>query len=225
MGVGIEIISENIGPKKFISGLASYAYKFPLFSGNLSLGLKAGLYNFKYDWNEIEFKGNANIDYSQAQSQKSTFTADFGTYYSDQSSYLGISITHLNKGNFNPVDSIGAAKFSPHIFSSGGKAFKLNNSIILNPSFLVKYTQYAPSAIDITLNVLLKNTIWLGASMKINYGMAFLTQLKISEKFRIGYAYEMATNKLSTVVQGTHEIYVGYNMDIFKTNLPSPRFF
>ncbi len=53
VGLGFSVIADQIGPKKSIGALASYAYRIPLKKGNLSFGLRFGMYQYVYDWSKI----------------------------------------------------------------------------------------------------------------------------------------------------------------------------
>ena len=81
-----------------------------------------------------------------------------------------------------------------------------------------------PPTIDLNLNVLLDQKIWIGVSTRLHYGVVFLTQYNITKQFKLGYAYDLGLNTLGKASKGTHEIMIGYNFNILKAKMVSPRY-
>ena len=61
VGLGLTIVTDQIGPKKSSGVLGAYSYRIPLGKGKLSFGLRLGVYNYIYDWSKIDYKDQADV--------------------------------------------------------------------------------------------------------------------------------------------------------------------
>lgn len=224
IGVGAEIFSDKLGPKNTSGILLSYAYRIPFLKGKLSFGLRMGVYNYAFDWNKLEYKDQSDV-YNQikARDSKITPTADFGMYYYARTFYWGFATTHLNRGKITDMTTDSVSHQTVHFFMPIGKAFEVRNMII-NPSILIKSTGNAPSSVDVSVNFLLKERLWLGVSARSKYGIVFLAQYMINEKMKAGYSYDLGTNKIGIVGKGSHEIMIGYDINLHGTKMVTPRY-
>lgn len=227
IGVGAEIFSDKLGPKNISALLLSYAYRIPLGKGKLSFGLRMGMYNYVFDWNKMDYKDKNDVYYRDnmnTRDSKITGTGDFGTYYYSRTFYWGLGLTHLNKGKITKVSTgDSAARQTLHFFMPIGKAFEVGN-VVLNPSLLIKGATNVPPKVEMNMNVLLKERLWLGVSFRASYGIVFLTQYQINEKMKAGYSFDYGTNKIGTIGKGTHEIMIGYDLNLHGTKMAMPRY-
>lgn len=224
-GLGAEFISDKIGLKRTNAFLVSYSYRFPFLKGKLSLGLRSGLYNYVFDWAEVKAKDKNDVVNMKVESSKTTGTADFGAYYFTRSFYWGLGLTHLNRGKI--TDNLSPSyttRQSIHYFMPVGFSFEKGKTL-LNPSLLIKGAGAAPVEIDLNMNALLKERLWLGLSVRSGYGIVFLTQYLVSEKMRIGYSYDYGFNKIGTLGKGSHEIMIGYDVNFKGAKQETLRYF
>jgi len=222
IGLGLEVVSDKLGPQNTNAILLSYAYRIHFLRGKLSFGLRMGMYD--YAFSTIDYK-DQNDNYSiKPGSSKMTGTGDFGLYYYSRTFYWGLGMTHLNKGKITDI-GVGdtTSRQSVHFFMPIGKAFEVG-SVIINPTLLIKGAGGAPSETDLSLNFLLKEHLWLGLSLRSGYGVVFMTQYMINEKMRVGYSYDAGSNKIGTAGKGSHEFMIGYDINIHGTKMIMPRF-
>jgi type IX secretion system PorP/SprF family membrane protein len=226
VGLGLTVIADQIGPKNSIGALASYSYRIPLGSGKLALGLRAGVYNYTYNWSMISHKDQNDIVYQNNAASVIVPTADAGIYYYTNTLYAGFSATHLYNGRLTSVSALNGDEsvLSPHYFFTFGKAWSLSDKVIFSPSVLVKAAKNAPGSADINLSFLLNQRIWLGVSARSGYGVVAYTQINITEKFRLGYASDFGMNKIGRAGGATHELMLGYDFNIYKSKMTSPRY-
>ncbi len=225
VGLGLEIINDQIGPKKTTGIMGAYAYRIPIKNGKLSFSLRFGIYNYTYNWAKIEYKDQADIYNTQNQTSKIVPTVDAGIYYYSNSFYSGISATHLTNGRITSISNPnGDARLSPHYFFTLGKAWSFSDKLIFNPSIIIKAAKNAPSSMDINFSFLLDQRLWVGLSFRSTYGVVAYTQFYINEKFKLGYAYDFGLNKIGRVGGGSHEIMISYDFNIFKSKILSPRY-
>ena len=224
VGLGMEIISDKLGPQSANSLLLSYAYRINVLKGKLSFGLRMGMYDYSFDWSKMDYRDQNDVYNTKTRSSKITGTGDFGFYYYSRTFYWGFGMTHLNRGKTTDVSvNDTSSRQSVHYFMPIGKAFEVGN-VIINPSLLIKGAGNAPPEVDLNLNVLLKERLWLGVSYRTRYGIVFMTQYMINEKMKVGYSYDYGMNKIGTVGKGTHEIMIGYDINIHGTKMVMPRY-
>lgn len=230
MGLGFQVLNDRIGPKNTIVISGIYAYKVRLGKGKLGLGLRASLYNYIFNWDEINYKDGTN--YAGIERGKETYMTpsfDFGMYYNDKKNYIGFEITHLNEGKIgiqsDNVNLAAASQQKSQAIFTAGRAFILNRQLTFKPSVLVKTTSNQPAFIDLNASFLLKNKLWLGASYRKGYGVAAIAEYNISKALRIGYSLDVSLTSLSRQNGGSHEIFIGYDLKLFNSGIISPRYF
>ena len=227
LGVGLHLLTDDIGPKSTAGVLGSFAYRIKLKSGKLSFGLRAGIYSYRFKWNEIDYKDPTDIYNSSSQSKKMVSTYDFGMYYYTNSFYIGGAISHLDKDNYTASNGVSGAtaSLSSHFIGTVGKAFRFSDAVTFKPSMVIKTVKNAPGSVDLNGSFLFSGKFWLGLGVRSNNGLIFNFEINPTRKLRLGYAYDYQMNKLRTVSRGTHELFIGFDLDIIKDKTLSPRYF
>lgn len=229
VGIGFEMIRDQIGPKNTVAGYASYAYRVPLGKGKLAFGLGAGFMNYRINWDQISYKDQQ--DYYAQLSAMSTTLPDFkfGVYFNNKKSYAGLSFTHLNTPKYGALIGdtvITTATLSRHAYFTIGRAFALGSDFTFSPSIIARSVVTLTSAsVDLNLNFRYKEVMWFGVSARSEQSMVIMAQYAISEKLHVGYSYDMSLGRLRNYSSGTHEIMLGFNLNIFQSDVMSPRYF
>ena len=153
-------------------------------------------------------------------------TFDFGLYYYTDRFYAGFSVNHLTKHrlNFDQLTNTDDYYLRRHLFFTTGYAFELKNKIILKPSILVKYADQSPINADINLNALFLEKVWLGVGIRNLSSLNFLVDFNVTDYLRIGYAYDLTLNKVNTYSNGSHELLLGFDFNLRKSDVISPRY-
>jgi type IX secretion system PorP/SprF family membrane protein len=227
IGIGLHVVSDKIGPSNNTQYVGSFAYRIRIGNGKLAFGLRAGIYDFRYDWDKVDYKDKADVFNTQQQTRSIKPGFDFGMYYYNTSFYAGLSLTQLSLKSNSATTSISQFQnqLAPHLIGTLGKAFELNKSVTLRPSAVVRYTENAPLSADANFAVLLDEKIWVGMGVRSNQELIFNVEYAISKLMRIGYSYDVASQKLRTASKGSHEIFLGFDIDFFKSRTISPRIF
>lgn len=226
IAVGLQLMHDEIGPKNTMGYFLSYAYRFRLQRGKLSLGLRAGAYDYRYDWNKIDYRDNSDIYNNQGATRSFVPNFDFGAYYYTKKEYVGLAFSHIgNPRGFANKDSSYVARLFMHFTLTGGKAFVLNDNVTFRPSFIIRNSGISKADADINLSFLFNNTFWVGVAARSNLGAMALVEYNITPNLRAGYSYDMNFNKLRSTNSGSHEIFIGYDIDIRHNRILSPRYF
>lgn len=227
IGVGLHVLSDKIGPSTTTQYVGSFAYRIRFAKGKLSFGLRAGLYDYRYDWSKVEYKDKADVFSTQQQTHLLQPGYDFGMYYYSSSFYSGISLSHLSIGTFKNTAQLNEFQNQvvPHLVGTIGKAFELSKMFTLRPSAVVRFTNNAPASIDVNASVLLDEKLWLGVGFRSDKSLVFITEFNISKLMRLGYSFDASSQKISSANKGTHELFIGFDIDFFKAKTISPRIF
>lgn len=227
LGIGFHILTDEIGPKSTAGVLGSFAYRIKLKSGKLAFGIRAGVYSYRFKWNEIDYKDATDIYNSSSQAQKIVSTYDFGMYYYTNSYYIGGAISHLDEDNYTASNGFSGAtaSLSRHFIGTVGKAFRFSDAVTFKPSMVIKTVKNAPGSVDLNASFLFSGNFWFGLGIRSNNGLVFNFEINPTRKLRLGYAYDYQMNKLKTVSNGSHELFIGFDLDITKDKTLSPRYF
>jgi len=234
MGVGIEITNDEIGPVKNLWVQGSYAYRIKLSridKGKLGFGLKAGIFNSVYNWNEIKYKdGNDALTGANTNTSRLVPVFDFGLYYSKTNEFFaGATIKNINNPNTdqkNVVTSTSSRQYSVFVLTYG-QIIELNDRVVFRPSFLAQnafFSATTPMA-DINLSLLFDGILWTGISYRTSNTIAAIVEYEVTEQIKIGYSYDYFLGELSSYSSGSHEIFIGFNYNVFKSRMRSPRYY
>ncbi|OFY93278.1 MAG: hypothetical protein A3K10_17700 [Bacteroidetes bacterium RIFCSPLOWO2_12_FULL_31_6] len=227
MGVGLQIVNDNIGPRTTQTLAATYAYRIKLGSGRLAFGLRGGILNYHYNWDKIEYRDQEDAIPSTAEESFIIPTFDFGMYYNTSTFYLGLAADHLNTAQFHLLNkqdtSNSTARQYANITGTVGKAFVINDNLVLKTSILLRATKTAGN-IDLNASLLIKDKILFGITLRTN-ALVVLTEINLSKNLRMGIAYDYDGTELSKYNSGSLEIFLGYDLGLFKSKVVSPRYF
>jgi type IX secretion system PorP/SprF family membrane protein len=229
VGVGMELMRDEIGPKNSIGAYLDYAYRIPLGKGKLAFGLGAGLLNYRFRWSMIDYRDSQDA-YAQLADESTTLPDfKFGIYFNNKNFYTGISFTHLNRAEYGHFisDTLGSSAYlRRHSFITIGRAFGVGNNFTLNPSLVMRsVVSTSLVSVDFNLNMRYKEAIWFGASFRTEGDIIVMAQYNINEKLKIGYSYDATIGRLQGYHGGTHEIMLGFDLNLFQSQVMSPRFF
>jgi len=83
----------------------------------------------------------------------------------------------------------------------------------------------SPWQADISARIRFLEIITLGASFRTGDALCLLMELVVYKGLSLGYSYDIWFNALRGNNRGSHEIRIGYDIDLFKTRMLSPRYF
>ncbi len=227
---GISIVHDNIGDVvKETNTYIDIAYVLPLGdTSKLSFGVKAGATFFSTDFNGFVYS-DPLPDPAFSENISRTFpNIGAGFFYFSEDYYFGISAPNLLDSKHLENDSGIVAQGSEdiHLFFTGGYVFEFNDNLKFKPAFMAKHVVGAPLSVDITANVLIQNTLEVGAAYRVNDSFSGLISFRISPVIRIGYAYDYTTSNLGRFNDGSHEVSLLFNINrLIKGYDKSPRFF
>jgi len=226
MGLGLQIVNDKIGPKTTQLLKGTYAYRLKLGAGKLAFGLSGGIINYNYNWNKIEYKDQGDVIPNTAINGFTIPTFDFGIYYNTHTFYIGFATEHLNRAQYHliPTDTVNsnAQKYANSKLTIG-KAFVLNDDLVLKTSLLFRASN-STGNVDLSSSLLFKNKFLFGFSLREN-ALILLTEINLSKTLRMGLAYDIDGSNVAKSTAGSIEIFLGYDIALFKSKVISPRYF
>ncbi|MBL4623950.1 MAG: type IX secretion system membrane protein PorP/SprF [Flavobacteriales bacterium] len=222
MAIGINILSDALGPQKNLAMLATYAYHLKFRAGILSLGLRAGVYSYRLDRSQLNFRDQRDTHISANMSSKTLPTFDFGAYYYTKSFYAGVAVAHIAPVNINYTNNY-EMRLNRHYYVHMGKAFRITDYFLVKPSTLVRIVPGAPVNYDLTLMMLFQKVFWFGTSYRSSGDLILIFEVNIGDFMRVGHANDFLS--LAKVGSGgTNEIFIGVDIRQRKKKVVSPRY-
>ncbi len=155
--------------------------------------------------------------------------------YLSNSFYAGFSATHLNaayvyqdKISYTNVSGSQTEydltyRLSTHVFAIVSKGFAVNDNFVINPTIIYKGSKSIGN-IDVNLNFLIKQRLWLGAFARSSGSIGALVQVIVTDNIKIGYSFDAGLGKVQRKLGNGHEIMIGFDLNTFKSKMLSPRY-
>lgn len=233
IALGLSLINDQIGVTQLFSVLGTFAYRMPVTDdGILSLGLQGGIISIQEDYSKLisDCCGNSNDPmFMEDSPSRIAPMIGFGAYFYEKDFYVGWSIPRLLESNLDPLDDFRVNNElnlkSWHNYLIAGYLIDTDENFKLKPSIMTKVVYGAPVQVDLSLNALLDEHIWVGTSYRTGDSFSFLTSLILSTQLRVGYSYDVTINELSDFNDGSHELMIGYDFNYRKLDITSIRYF
>ncbi|MND98819.1 hypothetical protein D3C87_1082490 [compost metagenome] len=225
-GLGLSVISDQIGFTKETTVTASYAYPIQLSADlHLSLGVSASGNFAQIDYTKATIK-DVNDPYLTGILTKNSPNFGAGAYFHSSKWYAGLSVPMILETKFYDDVKVSVASQKMHFYAMGGYVFDLNNNLKFKPAAMLKMVSGAPLAVDLSANFLFNEKLTLGAAYRWDAAVSAMAGFQVTPGMNIGYAYDYDTQKIGNYNSGSHEIFLRF--DLFsstKYRLVTPRFF
>lgn len=218
IGLGFSYVNDKIGIQESNEFNAIGSYKLDLGKHQfLSFGLQAGFYNLNYDYN-LKVKDQDDDLFPVEGSGKGAQTiptVGAGFLWTSKKLFVGLSVPRLLDMTIEDGTQ-SHIKVNRNILLTGGYVFHLGNSFQFKPSVMLRYVEGADLNYDLNASLLFKDKIWFGTSVRTLNTMAVMTQLKVSDLFTGGLAYEFPIDsKKLNQVGNTFELMLNLNLAMF----------
>tara|TARA_B100001758_G_C18382470_1_gene598058 strand:+ start:609 stop:1532 length:924 start_codon:yes stop_codon:yes gene_type:complete len=205
------LMYDQTGPAMQAHIQLNYAYHVPLDYKhiNVAFGLGAKLKYYSIDFDIDDLPPGPDNAFDEKAYDKTLTDASSGVYFYGKNFYSGFSVSNLFQSSFNPH-----IENSPYFNSEyrkyyGMGAYRLNilnNDWHIEPSFLIRKTQYQSSIVDLSTRVFYLNDTWAGLTYR-NNGTAVLSIGFATNNIHISYSYDHnLQSEIMKYSYGTHEI-------------------
>ncbi|MDP5077244.1 MAG: type IX secretion system membrane protein PorP/SprF [Nonlabens sp.] len=229
VGLGLSIISDQIGPVQEKNFYGDFSYRIPVSDKTtLALGLKAGV-TF-HDVNLATIATTVPGDDAFANRiNESYINVGTGAFLYGSNWYLGASVpnmlnaVHLDENQSDTGTNLGSE--TQHFFVTSGYVFNLSETVKLKPHVLVKGAFESPVSFDLNTNVLFNNNFEVGVSYRYEDSFSGLVGMNLTETLKVGYAYDRVTSDIRVVGDASHEVFLTFDLAFPRKVMQSPRFF
>ncbi len=218
-GVGLLVFNEKVGLFSNTATSGQYTYKHQFKKGRtLNIGLQGSLVNIDFDATgihipESDYHDSTDPAIPTGGSDK-TFDMGLGVSWITPDYYVGLSVSHLWEPKFD-LDDNHSSFIGRAYYLMGGYNIKLKNPLfVVQPSVFVK-SDAITTQVDLTARLEYSKIVSGGIGWRKDDGFIFMLGLKI-KNIEAGYAYDLTTSALSTVSNGSHEIFLRYVIPIEK---------
>ena len=243
--VGLVYANDKVGAATTNSIMFNYAFRFNVSEGGrLSFGLGAGMIHHGINRSKLIIEPDGTIS-PLAQNAKAIWKPSFdaGVYFDTKHFYAGFSLVGLLKGKRDTDNLFQVLRTNPNYFLTVGGMLPLNNSLKLMPSTLLSSDFENPLNIDLNLLLMIADRFAIGGSyrtgamlfsdaensltdkLKLRDAVALIAEVYLSDRIRLGFAYDFDLNKLTTGHNGSFEVSLGYYLTKSKSKHVTPRYF
>jgi len=222
-GLGLNFESDAFGAERRVQVGLGYAYHLPIGKGILSLGGRANLSQHSLDGTQLrtpEGTYDVGIDHNDpillVENEGGQAPAfDLGLYYRDATWDLGIGVNNLTESTVN-LSTLSLTSFRTFTLNAG-MTYELTYALDLQPQLLVR-SDLVQTQVSLGLLLSYEEKYFGGASFRGFNGInrdavAIIAGWQLSDKVRLGYAYDIILSPFKEVSSSSHEVLLSYNLN------------
>lgn len=224
VAIGLLLENENVGATNYTGIFLNYAYRIPVFSGNLSFGIKGGITSGSQG--SVSLRNTSDPAFSSSSSKFMVPNFGFGIYYYSRLYWAGISIPRFfgyestSSGSYKMVHNISSYQY----YITGGGKFRLLNGVNLESSALVVLSSVLKPVITVNCIGVFRETFKGGVGFRTNDAIIINLGYNLNRQLSVIYCYDLNIGKMSKYTSGSHEISLQYKFG-YSVNTSNPRHF
>ena len=228
VGLGMSIISDQIGPVKETNAYVDFSYTIPV--GNvtkLAFGVKGGFtfHDIGIAESQITLVDQGDPFFANAINETTPNVGAGVYFYKPSKYYISLSIPNILNGVHLDANGTKIGSESEHFFAAAGYVFDLSENFKLKPHTLIKYAFDAPMSYDINANVFMFDLVEVGVGYRLEDSFSGMINFQVANNLRIGYAYDAIQSDLNIVTSSSHEIFINFDLNFSTKVSRSPRYF
>ena len=226
VGLGLSVISDQIGPVKETNAYVDFSYTIPVGTvTKLAFGIKGG-----FTYHDIGLADVITIDpndpFFENNINETTPNIGAGVYfYKPNKYYISASVPNILNGVHLDTNGTKIGSETEHFFAAAGYVFDLSENFKLKPHALLKYATDAPLSYDINANVFMYDLVEIGVGYRLQDSFSGMINFQVYDNLRIGYAYDAIRSDLNIVTNSSHEIFINFDLNFSSKVSRSPRYF
>lgn len=223
-GLGVSLVNDEFGFNKDFRVNLSIAYKQPIGNGKLGIGVKWGVANSAIDLDGAEWitpSDPYDVDPAIPEDGSEAMTYldfGFGLYYKTEDLYLGISSTHLNEPEYDFEK--GSPALKRHYYIIAGYNLPFANPLLeFKPGVMVQ-SDGVNTQLGINALLAYNKKIWGGVSLRTDNAISGIFGVELFKWVKVSYSYDFVVSELMGNNNGTHELMMGFCLDVNKDKTP-----
>jgi type IX secretion system PorP/SprF family membrane protein len=213
VGVGGQIVADQIGVSKTLAFTATGAYRIKFRKGVLAMGLQGGFRQYSANYTSVNTSLSGAYDPAFASNvTEMQPIVGAGLFYNTDRFYVAVSTPQLLRVSQAVQQQVGnfSVTHESHYFLTTGYVHTLNPTIKIKPSVMIKYVNGGRLSADVNTNVWFYDKFGAGVSYRIQDAIYAMVEYQISPNFFAGYAFDQTITRLSRVNNGSHELMLRY---------------
>jgi type IX secretion system PorP/SprF family membrane protein len=229
-GLGVQVVTDEIGPDRYLNGALSYAYHINIGEGKLGIGVQGAVMRISKDGTKYRYNQSGDPSIFDGVVADTKFDAGAGLWYQDDRFHLGGGVTNLLESEYefsgkrDGVDAKGNQTMARHYFLTSGYDLPVSDNVTITPTGILKYAE--TFQFEVGGRATFNERFWLGAGYRDGdaiTGMAGISFLK-ENALRFGYAFDLTTFEKDGKAPTSHEIMLTYRLpQIISTPRPPIR--
>jgi type IX secretion system PorP/SprF family membrane protein len=213
VGLGGSIFSDRNGLVSNTGLQFSYAYHINFNNRyQLSMGLSLAAFQYKLDDSDAFI---VDTDDPVLMGNKKQFwvpDATFGVYFTDNRSFVGLTVTDLLGSGIRLGEDPIKENFSTirNFNIMAGSSFDLNENFNVKPSAMARINTFQ-TILDLNARFFYQDAYWLGVSYRTDNSIIAMLGIYV-DMFRIAYAYDATLGNMGSYHSGSHEIIFGVRL-------------
>ncbi len=230
-GAGVHVVNDNLGPLNNIQAQVSYAYHLAIKNAKLSFGLRVGVFSQSIDFDQYRPVNENDPILLSKSGRESQIRPDLavGAYYTTETYYVGVSVNHLIRSEFDFGISELRNPLENHLTLTGGYDYDFNNNLIVSPSLIVR-TDFNSYSVEGSVIGKYDDRFWGGLGVRqSDAAIVILGYAMGKEKaLRLGYSFDYIIAGQDAKRPTSHEVVLSYNLPAVpvggKKIIRTPRF-
>ena len=214
-GIGISLHAlDNLGSGKSLNVKANYAYRADLGNGKIGIGIGIGYLQQVLDGGKLVYNDQGDQNIPTGTASGGNYDLSLGIYYNTDNLYVGLSSGHLTAQDLKVGDI--NTEVARHYFLMAGYSYDINSTFTIKPAVKIK-SDIVETQFDVNANLFINSKYWIGGAYRFQDAIVVMAGIEIMPNLKLGYSYDITTSTLKTYSSGTHEIMLGYCMNVSKT--------
>lgn len=209
--VGFYATNDQIGAQSNQEVQLSYAYRLALRGGQLSLGVRGGLYNKSIDFDRLRPREPGDPIIGTGKINDTQPDLAVGVYYNASAFFAGVAVNHLLASKYKYGLDRATNPLKSTVYAHGGYRYYLTESVELTPSVLLK-TDLTTFSVEGGVIATILDKYWGGLQYRSNDAAIALIGINLlkDNSLRLGYAFDYIIGGLGAKAPTSHEIMLGY---------------
>ncbi len=219
VGAGLLVVQDKLGSTTNTEIQAAFSYKLPLDQDRtFSFGMQAGIINFRDNYSNLNLADPGDAVFTQMENVTKP-NLGVGAILKSEKYMFGLSIPRLLSTSISVTSSTNTIQdvqlYNQHYYMFGSYVHFLNENIRLKPSALIRAVSGSPLSVDLNFGVNFNEKYTAGIFTRNFNAYGLQLQAKFSEKYRLGYTFELPTGNSVGTQFSSHEIFFGIVMPTF----------
>ncbi len=215
-GVGLVYQSDVFGLIEQSNATLTYAYRMPIsLDYNMSFGLGTKLGQLTYRTSEAVTHAIFDPVFNVQDETAFNFDLNFGWAIFSDDLLAGISVDNLMQSDLELNESnIRSNSIEREYKVFGHYYYELRDlyDFALEPAMLFRFTEKGQFQSDVNLNLVYQDFVYAGLMYRVQDAFGIMAGFR-GRKFNFGYVYEYGTSELIDYNSGSHEFFLGINLE------------